>query len=392
MQSRDELLQAVRVLPNQTKLFTEPYKDTWLDWLSQYADKTYEGGSYPRKNPDRDGKFIFNKLNNPWMIIWLAEASGVGDQLLQKALNIVGEDDDTKENLSTVSAAVRKILPWELVENHLETALATTKPQRHFIAYHNADTRGPYGTNRSHGAFLTNKNFRAETLQGQHLWVFEGSGLPKIYRMVSHGTITKVTRDAAGEATVRFKIEAPQVPAIVTGLPWFKHLLVQQRSFANGFSSLIDTDVIQSLQKIADSSEALAVEAEVKPTTAQALIDARLGQGQFRAALEREWNGACAVTGCDILQVLRASHIKPWGVSTDAERLNSNNGLLLSANIDALFDKGLISFKDDGMMMVSKQVSLRNRMRLRLSGKLCKKLNKKQKQFLDYHRSVVFES
>ena len=113
---------------------------------------------------------------------------------------------------------------------------------------------------------------------------------------------------------------------------------------------------------------------------------------KFRAALEREWNGACAVTGCDILQVLRASHIKPWGVSTDAERLNSNNGLLLSANIDALFDKGLISFKDDGMMMVSKQVSLRNRMRLRLSGKLRKKLNKKQKQFLDYHRSVVFES
>ncbi len=63
--------------------------------------------------------------------------------------------------------------------------------QRHFIAYHNADQRGPYRTNRSHGAFLTNKNFRAETLQGQHLWAFEGSSLPKIYRMVSHGTITK---------------------------------------------------------------------------------------------------------------------------------------------------------------------------------------------------------
>lgn len=392
MQSRDEMLQAVRSLPNQTKLFSEPYKDTWLSWLSQYADKKYEGGSYRRKNPDRDGKYIFNKLNNPWMIIWLAEASGVDDRLLQKALKVFNEDDP-KENLTAASAAVRSILPWELVVNHLETTIATTKQQRHFIAYHNADKRGSYRTGRTQGVFLTNKNFRDETLQGQHLWAFEGSGLPKSYRLVSHGTIFEIKRDDVTGTHVRFNIEGPRVPAIVTGLAWFKRLMIQQRSFANGFSPLNDAAVIQSLQQIADQyrDEEPEIESEVKPTTTEALIDARLGQGQFRAALEREWNGACAVTGCDILQVLRASHIKPWGVSTDAERLNSNNGLLLAAHIDALFDKGLISFKPDGLMMVSKQVSLRNRMNLRLSGKLRKRLNRQQKKFLGYHRDHVFE-
>jgi hypothetical protein len=46
-------------------------------------------------------------------------------------------------------------------------------------------------------------------------------------------------------------------------------------------------------------------------TTRKALIDARLGQGQFRADVEKLWNSACAVTGCGIAAVLRASHIKP---------------------------------------------------------------------------------
>ena len=262
--------------------------------------------------------------------------------------------------------------------------------QRHFIAYHNADKRGTYRTNRSHGAFLTNKNFRPETLQGQHLWAFEGGGLPKVYRLASHGTITEVTRDASGEATVRFKIEGPEEPVIVTRLPWFKRLLVQQRSFANGFSSLIDPDVIQSLEQMLVLKTA-AIQVEAKPTTTEALIDARIGQGQFRAALEREWNGACAVTGCGISQVLRASHIKPWEASSDAERLDFENGLLLSAHIDALFDKGLISFANDGKMLLSDQISIKDKTYFRLPKSLRVKPSKRRMRFLEYHREHRFE-
>jgi hypothetical protein len=74
-------------------------------------------------------------------------------------------------------------------------------------------------------------------------------------------------------------------------------------------------------------------------TVKQALIDARRGQGKFRAEVKERWGRACAVTGCRQNEVLRASHIKAWRASTDKERLNPANGLLLSANLDALFDR-----------------------------------------------------
>ena len=105
----------------------------------------------------------------------------------------------------------------------------------------------------------------------------------------------------------------------------------------------------------------------------------------------REWNGTCAVTGCAIPQMLRASHIKPWDASTDLERLNSENGLLLTAHIDALFDKGLISFEDDGTMLLSRQIGIKDRMYFRLPRKLRVKPSKQRKQFLSYHRDHVFE-
>jgi hypothetical protein len=67
----------------------------------------------------------------------------------------------------------------------------------------------------AHGAFLTRKNFRADTLLGQQLWVFEGSGRPKTYRLVRYGTIRSVSRDPSGEANVRFKIDGPKLPVTV---------------------------------------------------------------------------------------------------------------------------------------------------------------------------------
>jgi HNH endonuclease len=384
MQSREELMLAIRGLRDQTELLSEPCKEGWLGWLKEYDGP----GFYGRKNPDRSARFIFNSINSASMIIWLAEAIGIEDRLLKRALKAA---DINGYNKQRQAAAVRAVIPWELVEIHLEQS--KTKAQRHFIAYHNTDKRGPYRPRKVYGTFLTNKNFRVETLQGQHLWIFEGSGLPKVYRLASHGTITNIARDAAGQATVLFKIEGPRAPVIVTSVPWFERLLVQQRSFANGFSSLNDLDIIQSLQQIADlfSSEASAIKSGPPPTTTEALVDARLGQGQFRAALEREWNGACAVTGCRISEILRASHIKPWETSNDSERLDSENGLLLSAHIDALFDKGLVSFANDGKMLLSDQISIKDRMYFRLPKSLRLKPSKRRIKFLEYHREHRFE-
>ncbi|WP_257164775.1 HNH endonuclease [Bradyrhizobium sp. SRS-191] len=125
-----------------------------------------------------------------------------------------------------------------------------------------------------------------------------------------------------------------------------------------------------------------------KPTTRQALIAARLGQGQFRADLEKTWQSACAVSGCEISAVLRASHVKPWSESTNDERLNPENGLLLAAHIDALFDRGLLAFTDDGTMLLSKRISVRDRELLGLSGRLRHSPTEAQRRFLACHRRI----
>jgi putative restriction endonuclease len=61
----------------------------------------------------------------------------------------------------------------------------------------------------------------------------------------------------------------------------------------------------------------------------------------------------CRVTGVDRPEHLRASHCKPWRDSDNAERLDGENGLLLTPSIDHLFDRGFISFRDDGRLLVS---------------------------------------
>jgi hypothetical protein len=124
------------------------------------------------------------------------------------------------------------------------------------------------------------------------------------------------------------------------------------------------------------------------PSTREALIQARLGQGKFRQDLMTLWSGACSVTGCDVHQVLRASHIKPWSGSRTKERLDPNNGLLLAANIDALFDSHLISFEDSGEMLVSATISDEQRRMLGLPARLSRAPSPEQCRYLAQHREI----
>lgn len=79
----------------------------------------------------------------------------------------------------------------------------------------------------------------------------------------------------------------------------------------------------------------------------------RINQNVFRNSVWKMWEGRCAVTGAHCNGVLVASHIKPWARSTEAERTSEHNGLLLSAGMDALFDRGLIGFNADGGIVIS---------------------------------------
>lgn len=81
----------------------------------------------------------------------------------------------------------------------------------------------------------------------------------------------------------------------------------------------------------------------------------RLGQNYFRKMVLHNFGGKCCVTGLNIPQTLRASHIVAWA-SDKTNRMNPENGLCLSATYDAAFDKHLISFDNDYRMIVSKEI------------------------------------
>lgn len=92
-------------------------------------------------------------------------------------------------------------------------------------------------------------------------------------------------------------------------------------------------------------------------TEAERLVVQRIGQDIFREALIDYWGGRCPLTGITEPALLRASHIVPWADCEDEQRLDVYNGLLLSALWDAAFDKGLVSFGDDGTVLVSPSLS-----------------------------------
>jgi predicted restriction endonuclease len=105
------------------------------------------------------------------------------------------------------------------------------------------------------------------------------------------------------------------------------------------------------------------------------------------------WGERCAVTGLDIPALLRASHIKPWKDSDNRVRLDPYNGLLLSPSYDAAFDSGLISFADDGAVIVSAELTLPRIKRLGIdSAARIVGLHDGHRGYLDYHRRDVFVS
>lgn len=127
-------------------------------------------------------------------------------------------------------------------------------------------------------------------------------------------------------------------------------------------------------------------------TEKQQLIKSRRGQGIFRDKLFNYWKSSCCITYCKFPSVLRASHIKPWSESSNQERLDVFNGLLLNPNADVLFDQGFITFTDSGKMLVSPQIE--STVLITLLGKDNAMINvdENHAKYLAYHREHRFRS
>ncbi|WP_020146688.1 HNH endonuclease [Thioalkalivibrio sp. ALJ15] len=137
--------------------------------------------------------------------------------------------------------------------------------------------------------------------------------------------------------------------------------------------------------------DSLRKQTDIRETDKQQLILSRRGQGVFRRDLEKI-EPCCRVTGLSERQHLRASHIKPWSHSTNEERLDGNNGLLLAPNVDHLFDRGYVSFSDQGQIMLSARLTTQAAEALCVNNDIqVGGFNSRQAAYLAYHREKVFQ-
>ncbi|MBV8741507.1 MAG: HNH endonuclease [Sinobacteraceae bacterium] len=145
-------------------------------------------------------------------------------------------------------------------------------------------------------------------------------------------------------------------------------------------SRLGDDAAEAMLQQRSDLDAALRLE----------LLNARFGQGLFRANVEQVQQG-CRITGLLDRRHVRAVHIKPWARSSDAERLDGHNGVLLSPHLAQLFERGYLSFSDAGALLLSREL---NPAVLRSwsidADACCGTFAPEQHRYLEFHRREVF--
>jgi len=135
----------------------------------------------------------------------------------------------------------------------------------------------------------------------------------------------------------------------------------------------------------------LVNDSTIRETDRMAIIRARNGQGLFKERVSKI-ESRCRITGVENPVHLVASHCKPWRDSTNEERLNGENGLLLTPSIDHLFDRGFIGFEDNGKLIISPVAHRPSLQRMGID--TTKVINVGgftggQKQFLDFHRTAV---
>lgn len=150
-------------------------------------------------------------------------------------------------------------------------------------------------------------------------------------------------------------------------------------------------DVLCELEKLDIDIENKTIE-EINEVgeVIERVIKARKNQNKFREALFKR-DCKCKICGLAHKDLLIASHIKPWSESTPEEKLNPFNGFLLCPNHDSLFDKHLITFEDNGQIILSKILSESDRQLLNIDNKIVINIEDGNKKFLKEHRDVFYD-
>lgn len=122
------------------------------------------------------------------------------------------------------------------------------------------------------------------------------------------------------------------------------------------------------------------------------LVTSRVGQGAYRKRIIHRWEYKCAVTGFEKLNILIASHILPWAEANNDQRLDVHNGILLSPTYDALFDRNLISFENNGKIILSDAIEMDAYKKIGVSGaEKIQNLSVFNHEYLEQHRSNLID-
>jgi len=194
-----------------------------------------------------------------------------------------------------------------------------------------------------------------------------GHGLQSVYLTLLPESFALELADLVGhEARVIIRQnhskDAPQTPIAAGLIEWEDHQL----------------DIVQK--------------SDLPETTRRAVIQARRGQGLFKQRV-LEIESRCRLTGVDRVEHLRASHCKPWRDANNNERLDGENGLLLTPDADHLFDRGFISFDGDGKVLVSPVAHVPSLVKMGLDPQTISSVgsfSEGQRAYLSFHRESVF--
>lgn len=115
----------------------------------------------------------------------------------------------------------------------------------------------------------------------------------------------------------------------------------------------------------------------------------RIGQGKYRDGLISKHGCKCMMCDIKLKELLIASHIKEFSISTKSESIDLNNGLLLCANHDKLFDRHLISFDNKGKIMISDKIKLTDYEELKINENICINMDEKIDKYMAYHRKLI---
>lgn len=175
--------------------------------------------------------------------------------------------------------------------------------------------------------------------------------------------------------------------------PWSNEVLMSFCDWLWRTDKKIDGSILKreyntaQAKKISEEIDTLGL----KGTDREAVVKSRVNQGVFKERLLSRYNHCCL---CNVSNkdFLIASHIKPWKDSAEDERLEADNGFLLCPGHDKAFDKGYISFDDDGKIIISDELDDTNRLFLNLRSDMSIELTDGNREYLKFHREYIFKA